>query len=59
MAEGGAKNKADYPLAYERGEQLTMQEVIDEVYEQTGGDAIATTDVGSAPNVGGAFLESR
>ena len=40
------KYKADYPLAYERGARLTMQEVIEEVYEQTGGDAIATTDVG-------------
>lgn len=40
------KNKADYPLAYERGAGLTMQEVIEQVYEQTAGDAIATTDVG-------------
>lgn len=38
--------KEQYPLQFEQGPELTMQEVIQEVYQQTNGDAIATTDVG-------------
>jgi acetolactate synthase I/II/III large subunit len=39
--------KQKYPLHYRRnGSRLTMQEVIDEVYKQTKGEAIVSTDVG-------------
>lgn len=38
--------KKDFPLSYNKDEQLTMQQVIDEVYQQTNGKAVVSTDVG-------------
>lgn len=38
--------KRKYPLAYKKQGGLRMQQVLDEIYEQTNGDAIVTTDVG-------------
>jgi len=35
-----------YPLAYKKQGGLRMQQVLDEIYELTDGDAIVTTDVG-------------
>ncbi len=41
-----ATYKKRYPLHYSDGEGLTQQHVIDSVMNQTGGEAIVTTDVG-------------
>ncbi len=41
---GGYKRK--YPLSYKKQGGLRMQQVIDEIFELTEGDAIVTTDVG-------------
>ncbi len=38
--------KKKYPLNYKKQGGLRMQQVIDEFYKQTGGDAIVCTDVG-------------
>ncbi|MAS93358.1 MAG: acetolactate synthase, large subunit, biosynthetic type [Verrucomicrobiales bacterium] len=38
--------KKKYPLAYKKQGGLRMQQVLDEIHELTGGDAIVTTDVG-------------
>ncbi|MDF1751941.1 MAG: biosynthetic-type acetolactate synthase large subunit [Verrucomicrobiales bacterium] len=38
--------KKKYPLAYKKQGGLRMQQVLDEIYELTNGDAIVTTDVG-------------
>ena len=38
--------KKKYPLAYKKQGGLRMQQVIDEIFELTNGDAIVTTDVG-------------
>lgn len=38
--------KRKYPLAYKKQGGLRMQQVLDEIYELTNGDAIVTTDVG-------------
>jgi len=35
-----------YPYKYRKGDQLKPQEVIEMIYETTGGEAIVTTDVG-------------
>lgn len=39
-------NKKEFPLHYEKSKGLTAQQVIDELYKVTKGDAIVTTDVG-------------
>jgi acetolactate synthase I/II/III large subunit len=38
--------KKKYPLAYKKQGGLRMQQVLDEIHELTGGDAIIATDVG-------------
>jgi len=38
--------KRKYPLSYKKQGGLRMQQVIDELYQQTDGDAIVSTDVG-------------
>ncbi|MDP0489997.1 MAG: biosynthetic-type acetolactate synthase large subunit [Verrucomicrobiota bacterium JB023] len=38
--------KKKFPLSYRKQGGLRMQQVIDELYKQTGGDAIVSTDVG-------------
>ncbi|MBO4300987.1 MAG: biosynthetic-type acetolactate synthase large subunit [Desulfovibrio sp.] len=38
--------KADKPLSYQKGDAIKPQEVVEALYEITGGDAIITTEVG-------------
>ncbi|WP_425509062.1 biosynthetic-type acetolactate synthase large subunit [Virgibacillus doumboii] len=41
------QNKSDYPLWYEQsGEEISPQWLIEQIYEQSSGEAIVTTDVG-------------
>ncbi|MFP4330348.1 MAG: biosynthetic-type acetolactate synthase large subunit [Spirochaetaceae bacterium] len=41
-----AKWKKQYPMKYKKGGKLRAEHAIDEIYQQTGGRAIVTTDVG-------------
>ena len=38
--------KRDFPLKFKKSGKLRAEHAIDEIYKQTGGDAIVTTDVG-------------
>jgi acetolactate synthase I/II/III large subunit len=48
-----------YPFAYEKGEYLTQQEVIETLYQETKGDAIITTGVGQHQMWAAQFFKFR
>lgn len=54
-----ARYKQLYPLRYECGSELTAQEVIDAVYQLTGGDSIVSTDVGQHQMWAAQFYKSK
>ena len=51
--------KRRYPLAYKKQGGLRMQQVIDELYELTNGDAVITTDVGQHQMWAAQFYRSK
>ena len=51
--------KEKYPFAYEKGEYLTQQEVIETLYKETKGDAIITTGVGQHQMWAAQFFKFR
>ncbi len=51
--------KEKYPFTYEKGEHLTQQEVIEELYNETKGDAIITTGVGQHQMWAAQFFKFR
>ncbi len=51
--------KAGFPLTYDTTGQLTQQQVLDEVWRQTYGNAIVTTDVGQHQMWAAQFYKTR
>ncbi len=52
-------NKKKFPLGYKKQGGLRMQQVLDEIYELTNGDAIVTTDVGQHQMWAAQFYKNR
>lgn len=51
--------KQKYPLKYEKSVGLSMQEMIDEFYKQSGGNAICVTDVGQHQMWAAQFFKTK